>query len=242
MIRLADLFAKRPAATKAVGARFYATDTEKIYFSTGTEWVPKTSLDESDINGQVSGANLAARPAANNYVGYVWTDEETGNQYEAFPGAWALIGDLTPDVAPPRWVKHVVTLAQFIAGSLTTDNKLAVKLFDSTDYDVVTAVACNAAIPFAGPDVDVLELYCGINDPANLGYQGGLIAGALSLDAADPFTLNTFFGPLTVQTALLGRAVWAFLSIPGATGAEDYEVLTAGSVNIWLLRSTLPSV
>lgn len=94
MIRLSGTLANRPSSTSAVNARYYATDEEQVYFSTGDHWLPKNALGAGEDNGLTSGATLADRPNANDSIGYVWTDVETGNQYEAFPNAWALISNI----------------------------------------------------------------------------------------------------------------------------------------------------
>lgn len=100
IIRLSGLLAARPAASSAQGARFYATDVPQVYVSYGSQWLAQNALDNSDVVGFLSGANLAARPSIPaNYLGYLWSDAATGNQYEAFPTAWALVGDLTPPIS-----------------------------------------------------------------------------------------------------------------------------------------------
>lgn len=95
--RLSGLLSARPTPQSCVGARYYATDVPQVYVSYGNQWLVHNILDNADVAGFLSGANLAARPSVpKNYLGYLWTDAETGNQYEAFPTAWALVGDLTP--------------------------------------------------------------------------------------------------------------------------------------------------
>lgn len=90
-VRISGLLADRPAANAAAGARYYATDGV-IYFSTGDGWKPSFALDHRDAGGVLSGL-LAVRPDPSTCVGWIWIDED-GNEYEAFPRAWALVNQI----------------------------------------------------------------------------------------------------------------------------------------------------
>lgn len=89
MIRLSGTLANRPSAGSARNARYYATDEQVIYFSTGQSWERDWPLDLSDVVGSLSDT-LANRPRSSSYVGWIFVDSDTGNEYEAFPKAWAL--------------------------------------------------------------------------------------------------------------------------------------------------------
>lgn len=88
MIRLSGTLASRPAPNSAKGARYYATDNQTVYFSTGDSWQANWPLASSDLNGTFGGP-LAQRPSSGSCVGWGFIDSGTGNQYEAFPDAWA---------------------------------------------------------------------------------------------------------------------------------------------------------
>lgn len=90
MIRQSGLFSARPLPQAANGSRFYATDTQAIYFSAGNFWMATPPLDKGDVAGFFS-APFAQRPPPGGFVGWVFVDSDTGNQYEAFPGAWAAV-------------------------------------------------------------------------------------------------------------------------------------------------------
>ena len=89
MIRLSGLLANRPAASTAVGARYYATDNEIVYLSAGS-WITDRTLDPSDVVGYLA-ASLAQRPSSASHLGWVFVDTDTGDEYEAFPSAWAAV-------------------------------------------------------------------------------------------------------------------------------------------------------
>jgi hypothetical protein len=95
MNRLSGDTASRPSAANTAATRYFDTEEEQVYFSTGQAWIPKNGVSENDITGQMAG-ELSERPEPNTCLGWIFTDTDTGDQYEAFPDAWALIGDLTP--------------------------------------------------------------------------------------------------------------------------------------------------
>lgn len=88
MIRLSGTLASRPGPNSCRGARYYATDNQTVYFSTGDSWQASWPLASSDLNGTFGGP-LAQRPPSGSCVGWGFIDSGTGNQYEAFPDAWA---------------------------------------------------------------------------------------------------------------------------------------------------------
>ncbi len=88
MIRLSGTLASRPAPNSCRGARYYATDNQTVYFSTGGSWQANWPLASSDLIGTYGG-QLAYRPSPGSCVGWGFVDSVTGDQYEAFPGAWA---------------------------------------------------------------------------------------------------------------------------------------------------------
>jgi hypothetical protein len=87
--RLSGTHAARPAASLAVGARFFETDTLDVFFSTGVTWIQTGVCSRVEANGFSSG-NLSARPAAATCLGCLYQDEN-GVIYEAFPGGWATV-------------------------------------------------------------------------------------------------------------------------------------------------------
>jgi hypothetical protein len=94
--RLSGTLTARPDPQSAVGARYYATDEQKVYVSGGESWYLCPGAPEpADVPGYLSGP-LADRPSPAGHIGWIFTDSVTGNQYEAFPTGWALVNDVTP--------------------------------------------------------------------------------------------------------------------------------------------------
>jgi hypothetical protein len=95
--RLSGTLAERPDPKSAVGARYYATDEQKVYASGGESWYLEPGAPEQEnVAGYLSGP-LSDRPSdPAGHIGWIFTDSDTGNQYEAFPTDWALVDDVTP--------------------------------------------------------------------------------------------------------------------------------------------------
>jgi len=258
MTRLSNLLANRPSASTAVGARFYATDTEQVYFSTGNQWVPKNALDEGDANGQIGGENLAARPEANTCIGFIWSDAETGNQYEAFPNAWALINDLTPTPAI-AWKKFRVTVDMIDTGTVDSGGSLFIPLFTAAPMTsildaVIAPVEVFTQDPGADPQlvgVDDIDVGADFRDA-----EENLI-GLINTDGyadgpeilTDPDYIAKAGGTGTTAQALAfiktSQVVSASITLPSQDEINppvlaDYQKLITGAFDIWLLISKLP--
>jgi hypothetical protein len=87
--RLSGTLAARPSANAAVNARYLATNTGDVYFSTGAGWVQTGTCGRLESNGTLSG-DFADRPTAASCIGHLYQDEN-GLWYEAFPGGWATV-------------------------------------------------------------------------------------------------------------------------------------------------------
>lgn len=92
MVRLSGLSTDRPSAAEAVGARYYATDSQVVYYSTGSAWLAGFPLDQSDaVAIRSTGPNPGqTKPDPQTCVGSIFIDDD-GTVYEAFPTAWAVI-------------------------------------------------------------------------------------------------------------------------------------------------------
>lgn len=86
-IRLSGNTAARPSAAAAKYCFYYDTEAVVVYESDGSNWHERTSLDESDNNGHISGVD-ASKPSPGNFIGYIYNATDTGFTYESFPGAW----------------------------------------------------------------------------------------------------------------------------------------------------------
>ena len=90
MLRQSGTLASRPSADKMNGARYYATDTQIVYYSLGGTWLPNWPVEEEDLAGAKSGI-LAARPNPGSCIGWLYIDTDTQGTYEAFPTGWAAV-------------------------------------------------------------------------------------------------------------------------------------------------------
>lgn len=104
-VRLSGPIADRPNAKLAIDAYFFATDENKVYESTGSDWERRGNLTKDDYQGRTSGPD-ANKPFAAKMIGWMYHADDSGIDYEAFPGdkkhengVWfaALASDFQPD-------------------------------------------------------------------------------------------------------------------------------------------------
>lgn len=223
MVRLSGLFAAKPAAPLANGARYYATDLAQVYVSAGGQWLAKSGLDDDGANGQNAGATLAARPDANTCIGYVWTDAATGNQYEAFPNAWALLNDLTPALSLVT-KKMSFTLAQIKAlGAVTIGNLPA---FAVPAKSVLMEFCIKHSEQFVGPGLS--NALIALSSDA----IGTFSAAPLVSDPVSDVELSADTGGYTLphQLGWSGDNIFVVVNLTDCNAAD----LTAGAFDIWV--------
>lgn len=102
--RISGTLAKRPAASSAVNSFYLATkagSVDEVYVSNGKNWFVRSSLDEGDNNGHMSGLD-ADKPSASSAIGWIYHATDNGNTYEAFPSGWFLTSIGGPSLAKLR--------------------------------------------------------------------------------------------------------------------------------------------
>lgn len=223
MIRLSGTLASRPGPNSCRGARYYATDNQTVYFSTGDSWQANWPLASSDLNGTFGGP-LAQRPPSGSCVGWGYIDSGTGNQYEAFPDAWAAAtiggggggGGGTGNVVGPA------------AGAI--DGHLAV--FDGPTGKLVKD---GGAVPSGGGGAAVIASGTAVLGTAAI--ASGALATAVTVAAAGVLATDTIIW--TPNADISGVTGYAPLT---GGGLMIYPYPTAGAVNFKVGNPTAASI
>jgi hypothetical protein len=156
--------------------------------------------------------------------------------------------------AVPMWVKYSVSLAQFLAGELNVNNFLFLPLIpDAADvfvYDAVirptesfAGVGADEVIVSVGRGSDTLENVDFLLKAEFYGDGPGIENDrSYIVHAAVPTNytyMNLFPGNNIGYVDPVSIRIYLRLTSP--TGLSDYEGLTAGAVDVWLLVSKLPA-
>jgi hypothetical protein len=156
--------------------------------------------------------------------------------------------------AVPMWVKYSVTLAQFLAGELGVNNFLFLELIpDATDVFIYDAVI-RPTESFAGVGADEVIVSVGGTSPG-LERIESLVKGEFFGDGpgiendrtyithaqvASNYTYMNLFPGSNIGFAK-PTSIRIYLRLTAPSTHEDYEGLTAGAVDVWLLLSKLPA-
>lgn len=137
--------------------------------------------------------------------------------------AWASLGSL----GLPKWTKYTVAHTALQAAATTND----VELFSLAAQEIIHAVAIKHSEAFAGGSISAYTVSVGIAGEADRYADAYDVFQAV---AATTFDVN---GPgLSLENFGAATSVRVFAV---ATG-DDLDQSTAGSVDIWVLASTLP--
>ena len=227
-------------AKTAAGARYFATDTGAITFSTGVGWKADSVITEAEANGIISG-QLAGRPQPVTCVGYIFIDEN-GIQYEAFPTAWATINgpqsgvDATARASAASALSLAGTALPVLtaASQLVSNAKLICPIYDPAvgppsvfNIGLVPA-AQGIAIANIGPALMILgsggnTLSCGIGEVVI--FDIGVSGGSNTFTVLDRITL-----PATDSTARTAAAAAVSSAASALSGATDAAASAAAAV------------
>lgn len=156
--------------------------------------------------------------------------------------------------AVPMWVKYSVTLAQFLAGELNVNNFLFLPLIpDAADVFIYDAVI-RPTESFAGVGADEVIVSVG-RDAPGLENVDFLLKGEFFGDGPGIENDRSYITHAAVATNYtymnlfpgnnIGydnpTSIRIYLRLTSPTGLSDYEGLTAGAVDVWLLVSKLPA-
>jgi hypothetical protein len=205
--RLSGLAAARPDASAAAGARFLATDTNAISFSTGAAWFSTDSCPLEQSAGYTSG-DLSARPDSVTMVGWLYRDE-SDILYEAFPGEWVTLGSAAS--SEPFDVTGTVTKAVAATGTLTSNNtnvaNNATVTIGNKTYTFKTALTPTEGEVLIGADADasLLNLIRAINHTGTPDTDYKCAAAHTQVTAAASVTAHAF-AITSIVTGTAGNA------------------------------------
>lgn len=189
--RISSTAAARPDAPAAFHCRHLSTDTGVIAVSNGTDWIVVTTLDRNEAVG-IKGGTLAARPAYSTCIGWLYTDE-SGYDYEAFPGAWVQVNVEDDDVPAPAAV--TATADGLTTGIIPPRAKHVQVTSGNADHIVVLPA------PVVGKqlviDVGATGFELRSSDPATIAINGGSGSAAESAIPAN----STIFAVCLSATA-----------------------------------------
>src|SRR5207248_798024 len=129
----------------------------------------------------------------------------------------------------------VVPFSVLADGILNGDNHLELLLALSAPHTLILAVTLSVTEAFDGPGADLLERSVGYIHDGVTAESAILPATSFGDFVPDNFAIGQTFVFLTKSAQIK-----LFLNLPDATEIEDYEALTAGAMDIWLLISSLP--
>lgn len=153
----------------------------------------------------------------------------------------------------PRWKKYRVDLAAIKAAALEGTMAKVLLLATGTGITVIhdaiikpaagfigaaaAAVVVNVYVGKTGAISTVLGQQVGYGDGAGIEADAGYIQGAYSqVFDTDKVAKNVAFFAAPTEINLYVELV----TDPGPTVLADYDALTAGAVDVWMLESVLP--
>ena len=172
------------------------------------------------------------------------------------PGAWEPL-EAAPTIPAwvPQWVRYRVSLAQMLADAeLNPSNFLRLALIPDAQGTFIHDAMIKPVESFAGTGSDVIVVSVGSVRPGqeivdrilNAPYFGD---GAGIEDDPEYITYPQVPTNYTYMNLYPGQnighedptSIHIYFQIPGASSHADYEGLTAGAVDVWLLQSVRPT-
>lgn len=184
IIRQSGTLAQRPTPNPTAwwGHRYYATDTQQIYEARGGTWIVAPSPEKDQVSGWISGVGIGNnRPSATSYLGWVYTDTATGNQYEGFPDGWVAIVVGSGGGGGGSTVLTPTSNIQTALNSAASNSRLELGVGTWDLADTSLEVPDNVSMKGAGMELTIIKS----RRLSNLAEKHGILAPGLNSEISD---------------------------------------------------------